>query len=164
MNRFAAIGLLIAAAAAGAIFFLNRGSQIRIEGVMKKVRMQKLYEQSTLLVFDFRFSNPANYPFVVAEVTSECTLADGSELEGELVTDADAKPIFAFHALTLGAKYNESLIRKSRVPPKTTEDRMIAMVYKSEPGPLEKRTGCVLRIHDVDGAVSTIAETPGAAR
>ena len=116
---------MIAAAAAGAIFYFNRGSQIRIEGSMKKVRMQKLYENSTLLVFDFRFSNPANFPFVVAEVTSECTLADGRKLEGELVTDADAKPIFAFHALTLGDKYNESLIRKSRVAPKTTEDRMI---------------------------------------
>lgn len=164
MNKFAAIGLLIAAAAAGAIFYFNRGSQIRIEGSMKKVRMQKLYENSTLLVFDFRFSNPANFPFVVAEVTSECTLADGRKLEGELVTDADAKPIFAFHALTLGDKYNESLIRKSRVAPKTTEDRMIAMVYQTEPGPLETRTGCVLRIRDVDGAVSTIAETPGARR
>ncbi|MCC6295024.1 MAG: hypothetical protein IT164_20395 [Bryobacterales bacterium] len=164
MNKFAAIGLLIAAAAAGAIFYFNRGSQIRIEGSMKKVRMQKLYENSTLLVFDFRFSNPANFPFVVAEVTSECTLADGRKLEGELVTDADAKPIFAFHALTLGDKYNESLIRKSRVAPKTTEDRMIAMVYRTEPEPLEKRSGCVLRIRDVDGAVSTIAETPGARR
>lgn len=158
MAKYAGLGLLLIAALIGAVFFLNRGSQIRIEGAIKKVRMQKLYEKSTLLVFDFRFSNPADFPFVVSEVTSTCTLKDGTELAGELVTDADVKPIFEFHALTLGAKYNESLIRKSRVAPKTVEDRMIAMTYPVDPEVLESRTGCVLLVKDVDGAVSTIVE------
>jgi len=158
MLRYAGVGLLLICALIGAVFYFNRGSQIRIEGSIKKVRAQKLYDKSTLLVFDFRFSNPADYPFVVSEVTSTCTLKDGTELAGELVTDADAKPIFEFHALTLGAKYNESLVRKSRVAPKTTEDRMIAMTYAAEPEDLEARTGCVLHVKDVDGAVSTIVE------
>src|SRR5690349_24262302 len=103
---------------------------------MKKVRLQKLDDKSTLLVFDFRFSNPADYPFVVADVTSTCTLKDGKEVPGELVTDVDVKTLFDYHALTLGAKYNESLVRKSRVAPKTTEDRMIAMTYAVEPDAL----------------------------
>jgi len=160
MNKFAGIGLLIIAVLVGIVFVTNRGSQIRIEGSIKKVRSQKLDDKSTMLVFDFRFSNPADYPFIVAEVTSTCTLKDGKELEGEVVTDADAKPIFEYHALTLGAKFNESLIRKSRVNPKTTEDRMIAVTYPVEPETLAARTGCVLLIKDVDGAVSTIRETP----
>jgi hypothetical protein len=158
MVKYVGIGLLLIATLIGSLFLLNRGSQIRIEGTMKKVRLQKLYEKSTLLVFDFRFSNPADFPFIVSEVTSTCTLQDGSEVAGELVTDADAKPIFEFHALTLGAKYNESLVRRSRVAPKTTEDRMIAMTYLVEPEALEKRKGCVLQVKDVDGAVSKIVE------
>ncbi|MBN8731127.1 MAG: hypothetical protein J0L64_11330 [Acidobacteria bacterium] len=159
MVKYAGLGLLLIVALISAVFFANRGSQIRIEGTIKKVRMQKLYDKSTLLVFDFRFSNPADFPFVVSEVTSICTLKDDKEVEGDLVTDADAKPIFEYHALTLGAKYNESLIRKSRVAPKTVEDRMIAMTYPVDPEVLDARTGCVLRVKDVDGAVSTIVET-----
>lgn len=158
MVKYVGLGLLLIVALISAVFFVNRGSQIRIEGTIKKVRMQKLYEKSTLLVFDFRFSNPADFPFVVSEVTSTCTLNDGKELTGELVTDADAKPIFEYHALTLGAKYNESLIRRSRVAPKTVEDRMIAMTYPVDPEVLDARTGCVLQVKDVDGAVSTIVE------
>ena len=158
MAKYVGLGLLLIAALIGAVFFLNRGSQIRIEGTIKKVRMQKLYDKSTLLVFDFRFSNPADFPFVVSEVTSTCTLRDGKEIIGELVTDADAKPIFEYHALTLGAKYNESLIRKSRVAPKTVEDRMIAMTYPVDPEVLDTRTGCVLHVKDIDGALSTIVE------
>ncbi len=160
MNKFVGLGLLIIAVLVGIVFVSNRGSQIRIEGAIKKVRSQKLDDKSTLLVFDFRFSNPADFPFVVAEVTSTCTLKDGKELAGEVVTDADAKPIFEYHALTLGAKFNESLIRKSRVAPKTTEDRMIAVTYPVEPEALAARTGCVLLVKDVDGAVGTIRETP----
>ncbi|MEP7367160.1 MAG: hypothetical protein ABI972_28195 [Acidobacteriota bacterium] len=159
MNKYVGLGLLIVAVLLAIVFVKNRGSQIRIEGTMKKVRMQKLDDKSTLLVFDFRFSNPADYPFIVADVTSTCTLKDASEITGELVTDADAKPLFDYHALTLGAKYNESLIRKSRVAPKTIEDRMIAMTYAVEPEVLANRTGCVLSVKDVDGAVSTIRET-----
>ena len=162
MNKFVGLGLLIVAVLVGIVFLKNRGSQIRIEGTMKKVRAQKLDDKSTLLVFDFRFSNPADYPFVVADVNSTCTLKDGNELTGQLVTDVDAKTLFEYHALTLGAKFNESLIRKSRVAPKTTEDRMIAMTYPVEPEVLANRTGCALNIKDVDGAVSTIRETPAA--
>ena len=158
MSKFVGLGLLIIGSLLAIVFLSNRGSQIRIEGTIKKVRAQKLDDNSTMLVFDFRFSNPADYPFVVADVTSICTLKDGKELPGEAVTDADAKPIFEYHALTLGAKFNESLIRKSRVAPKTIEDRMIAMTYPVEPEVLAARTGCVLSIKDVDGAVSTITE------
>ena len=162
MNKFVGIGLLIIAALLGIVFMSNRGSQIRIDGSMKKVRMQKLGDKSTMMVFDLRFSNPADYPFIVADVTSTCTDKDGKEITGELVTDADAKPIFDYYALTLGAKYNESLVRKSRVNPKTTEDRMIAMTYPVDPEVLTARKGCVLNVKDVDGAVSTIRETPAA--
>lgn len=160
MNKFVGLGLLIIAALVGFVFFTNRGSQIRIEGTMKKVRLQQLAENNTLAVFDFRFSNPADYPFVVADVTSTCTLKGGREIAGELVTDADVKPLFEYHALTLGAKFNESLIRKSRVAPKTLEDRMIAMTYPVSADTLAGRTGCVLHVKDVDGAVSDIRETP----
>lgn len=162
MNKFAGLGLIIIAVLVGLVFLKNRGSQIRIEGTMKKVRAQELDAKSTLLVFDFRFSNPADYPFVVSDVTSTCTLQDGKELAGELVTDTDVKTLFEYHALTLGAKFNESLIRKSRVAPKTMEDRMIAMTYPVEAAVLAKRKGCKLFIKDVDGAVSTIAETAAA--
>lgn len=160
MNKFVGLGLLIIAVLLGLVFVTNRGSQIRIEGTMEKVRLQQLAENSTLAVFDFRFSNPADYPFVVSDVTSTCTLKSGTEITGELVTDADVKPLFEYHALTLGAKFNESLIRKSRVAPKTIEDRMIAMTYPTSADTLATRMGCVLHIKDVDGAVSDILESP----
>ena len=158
MNRFVVIGLAVVAAVVGIAYFTNRGSQIRVEGKVQKTRLQKLDENSTLAAFDFRFTNPANYPFVVRRVTAICTAADGKPLTGETVSEDDARRIFEHYRANLGEKYNESLVLRDRIPPHATQDRMIAATFSVEPHVLEKRTGCLLRIDDVDGAYSEVRE------
>lgn len=158
MNRFVLIGLGVVAAAIAVIYTTNRGSQIRVEGKVQKTRIQKLADNSTLAAFDFRFTNPAKYPFVVRRVTVTCTGADGKPIAGENVSEDDAKRIFEYYRASLGEKYNESLVLRNRIPPGATQDRMIAATFAVEPEVLEKRTGCLLRVDDVDGAYSEIRE------
>lgn len=158
MNRWVLVGLAAVAALAGAIFWSNRGAQIRIEGTVLKTRMQKLADNHTMLAFDFRFTNPADYPFVVRDVTVRCTMPDGETLAGETVSDDDARRVFEFYKLNLGEKFNESLVIKNKVPPKATEDRMIAATFAAGPERLAARTGCRIRVDDVDGAYSEIRE------
>lgn len=139
------------------LFWVQRGAHLELKGRIQKVRTLALPDSSTVVVIDFRFVNTANYPFVVRRVDVLLDGADGRTLEGSVVSEADAESLFRYYPL-LGQKYNPSLVVRTRIAARQSLDRMIAARFELREEDVERRKGLRVRVEDVDGAVSEIAE------
>ena len=151
------IGLGIVAIGIAGMFYMQRGSHVELKGSVLKVRTAALDEDSSVAVIDFRFVNPSNYPFVVRTVDVTMEEKNGNVVKSEPVSEADAKQLFQAIPL-LGQKFNDSLLMRDKIPAKQAEDRMIAARFSMPAEKLEQRKGFRIRIEDVDGPVSELAE------
>jgi len=152
-----AIGLAVIVVAVGAILYIQRGAHIELRGAVLKVRTLPLDEHSSLAVVDFRFANPADYPFVVRSCIIEVQDAAGKTVEGASVPETDVRRIFEYYPV-LGQKFNDTLVLKDKIPAHDSQDRMIAARFEIPESELESRKRLLVRIEDVDGPVSEIAE------
>lgn len=151
------IGIVCIAIAVGAIFYMQRGAHVDVHGRFLKVRTAPLDENNSFVVVDFRVENPSDYGFKVRTVTVLLDDAAGNETEGQTASDSAAKQ--ALEGIpALGAKYNDSLIMNDTVPPRQTWDRMIAARFEMPEAKLEARKRFRVKIEEVDGKISEIAE------
>ena len=151
------IGLVVIAVAVAAVLYLQRGAHIEVTGRFLKVRTAPLDEHSAVAVIDFRLTNPADYPFVVGDVTVVLENAAGGQSNGSTVSGGDTERLFAGVPL-LGQKYNSTLIARDRIAPHETQDRMVAARFETPEPELDKRKRLIVRIDEVDGAVSELSE------
>jgi hypothetical protein len=150
-------GLVVVLIVVGVILFMQRGSHIELKGAILKVRTLALDERSSIAVIDFRFANPSNYPFVVRTVDVSVTGAAGEDHPGSAVSEVDANRLFQYYPV-LGQKFNDSLLTRDKIAARTTQDRMIAVRFEIPVAQLEARKNLKIRIEDVDGPVSELAE------
>jgi hypothetical protein len=151
----AGLGLLIIGAIVGGGLFASRGAHLELEGKIAKARTAALSPTRSVIVLDFRATNPSDYPFIVKTVEVEVTLADGSKQVGQFVPEVDAKTLFP--ALpALGDKLAVSIATKEKIAKKETVERMAAATFQVPEADLAARKDVVLRLHDVDGPVSEI--------
>src|SRR6267142_2342181 len=75
------IGFVVLSLLAGAMLWINKGSHVILEGAIQKVRTQDV-EGATVVVVDFRATNPSDYIFSVIQVD---LIIDG--FEGQVVSD-----------------------------------------------------------------------------
>ena len=120
------------------VLWANRGAHVVLEGSIQKVRVQAMDSKSCVVVADFRFVNPSDYPFVVRTVEISMVDADGNRLQGSTVGEVDARRLFEYYKM-LGPKYNESLIIDDRVEPKESLDRMVVRAVRG-PGYYRRAT------------------------
>jgi len=153
-----AIGLAVILVAIGAVLYMQRGAHIELKGSVLKVRTLALDENASLAVVDFRFANPADYPFVVRACTVLFEDAAGKSVEGFSVPEIDIRRIFEYYPV-LGKKYLDTLVMKDKIPGHQSQDRMIAARFDVPLAQLEARKRLLVRVEDVDGPVSEIAET-----
>ena len=151
------LALLVVAAVIAAVFFVQRGSHLELQGKVLKVRTAPLDENSSVAVVDFRFQNLADFDFEVLKVTVTMEDSSGVKIDGTTVSEVDAGRLFQAIPL-LGQKYNPSLIVRNSIPPHATEDRMIAARFEVPEEKLEKRKQLTLRIEPYKGEVSEIKE------
>jgi len=152
---FGLLGVAIVAAIWGGGLFASRGTHVQLKGNIQKVRIQSVEENTTAVVVDFRYTNPADYAFVVRDVTVEITTAEGEVVTGRTVADIDAERFLAAYP-DLGGKFNQSLITREKILPGQSDDRMIAASFELPVAVVEKRKGIRVRIEDVDRPVSFI--------
>src|SRR5881628_2982803 len=150
-------GLLVVAVGVGGMLYMQRGAHIDLKGSILKVRTQAMDENSSVAVVDFRFVNPANYPFVVRQVDVSIVDNNGTTLEGAAVSEPDARRLFQYYPL-LGQKYNDSLMMRDKIPARQSMDRMIAARFEVPQSTLEGRRKLTVRIADVDGPVAELQE------
>ena len=152
-----AAGLVAVVAMVFGILYMQRGAHIRLEGHIQKVRTAAMDDYSSVAVVDFRFANPADYPFVVRRVDVSIVDADGNQYDGATVSEVDAKRLFEFYK-PLGQKFNDSLLMNDRISPRTTEDRMVAARFAVPERILQGRRSLSIRIEEVDGPVANLAQ------
>jgi hypothetical protein len=149
------VGLVVIAIGVAAVLYVQRGAHIDVHGQILKVRTAPLDEHSSVAVIDFRVTNPADYPFEVRDVTVELQDYSGKTLDGMTVSGTDMGRLFAGVPL-LGQNYNAPLVIHDRIAPHQTQDRMVATRLEVPDSELDRRKGLVIRIDEVDGAVSQI--------
>jgi hypothetical protein len=154
---FVLLGVALAGAGVAWVFYAQRGAHLVLQGSVSKVRTVATDENSSVAIVDFRFVNVADYLWMVRKVDVSVTDAQGYTVPGSTVSEVDAARLFEYFPL-LGQKYNDSLIARTRLEPHRTLDRMIAAKFEIPEAQLQARKGLRIRIEDVDGAVSEIAE------
>jgi len=151
------VGLLVVAAGVGSVLYMLRGEHIDLKGSVLKVRTQAMDEKSSVAIIDFRFVNPADYPFVVKEVIVSIEDKDGKTWEGQPVSELDARRLFEYYP-QLGQKFNESLMMRDKIMGRQSMDRMIATRFEVPEATVESRKKLTIRIVDVDGPVAELRE------
>ncbi len=145
-----AIGLAIMALAVVGIVFMQRGDKIELPGKILKVRTAALDEDSSIVVLDFRITNPSDVLLEVRTVTVELEDAAGKSYLGQATSEMDTGALFAALPL-LGQKFNKTLTMRERIGAHASQDRMIAARFQAPLSMLEARKRFVLRIEEVDG-------------
>ena len=154
---FVLVGVVLVGAAVAWVFYAQRGAHLVLQGSVSKVRTVATDENSSVAIVDFRFVNVADYLWMVRKVDVSVTDAQGFTVPGSTVSEVDAARLFEYFPL-LGQKFNDSLVARTRLEPHRTMDRMIAAKFEIPEAQLQARKGLRIRIEDVDGAVSEIAE------
>lgn len=150
------VGLLIVAALIKGGLFLSRDSHVELVGTIQKVRTGKLDDQRSVVVTDFRVTNPSAYPFQIKDLELDLT-SGGKVISGRFIPETDTKNLF-LGVPELGEKYNPSFRMKEQVGKKATVDRMLAFVVDAPLSVLESRTNLIVRMREVDGPVSELVE------
>jgi len=152
-----AIGIGVIAIAVCGVLFMQRGARIGLAGSVLKVRTAPLDENSTIAVVDFRFANPGNVQFWVRTVSLVMEDKDGSQYEGKVISETDAKRLFEALPL-LGEKFNETLVLRDKIPGHTSQDRMVAARFEAPEARINSRKRFIVRIEEVDGNISELSE------
>jgi hypothetical protein len=154
---FLLVGLAAASTMVGVLLYWNRGAHIELKGSIQKVRTLATDPASAVVFVDFRFVNPADYPFVVRKVEVTMEDSSGNLIEGTSVADVDAKRLFQYYP-AIGPKYNPSLLMNDKIAPRLSLDRMVAAQFMLAEEKVQARKALRIRIEDVDGAVSEMVE------
>ncbi|MEO8657759.1 MAG: hypothetical protein ABI693_04775 [Bryobacteraceae bacterium] len=154
---FVGVGLVVAAIGVGFLLVGTRKAHLTLDGKIQKVRIQATDDNSAVVILDYRLTNPSNVQFVVKQVDVLFKDNDGSELEGTVAADVDAKRVLEYYT-ALGPKYNKSLVVKDTVAPNQTGDWMTMVSFPLPEARLSARKNLILRITDLDGAVIEIPE------
>lgn len=151
------IGIACIAIAVAAVFYMQRGAHIDVKGSVLKVRTAPLDDNSSFVTIDFRAANPADYPFMVRKVVVVLEDKSGRQTEGQTATAEESARVLQGIPL-LGPKYNDVLVERDKIAPHSTLDRMVVAKMDVPDAQLQARKRFIVRLEEVDGAVSELAE------
>ena len=154
---FLGCGLVVIAILISVMFMTTKSNHVDLTGEILKVRDYPLDESSTLVVTDFRVTNPSDIPFVVGGVTVTLDTLDKRTIQGTLISKPELDKIFKYLKL-LGPKYNDALSLQDRVAPHQTVDRTAGAKFELPESQVEGRRTVHIRVDEVDGNVAQIAE------
>ena len=158
---FLVLGLAVVGALIFTVFTTTEGAHLRLEGKILKVRVLPLGGDASLVVLDFRATNPSNVPFVANSVTRHLDPATGDAVDGRTASKVNIENIFKYEKL-LGPKYNAVLSLQDRIAPHQTADLMAGARFELPEAAIDSRKMIRLRLEDVDGAAAELSEAPAA--
>ena len=155
---FLAAGLAVVGGLIFTMLTATQGAHLRLEGKILKVRVLALPGgAASIVVADFRVTNPSNVPFVVNSVALHLEPATGDAADGAVISKNDVENIFRYEKL-LGPKYNDTLSLQDRIPPHKVADLMMGARFEVPESAVNSRKSIRLRIEDVDGVAAEITE------
>ena len=155
---FLAIGLAVVAAAIGLTLVGTKGSHLELNGEILKVRTFQMNPNATIVVVDFRVTNPSDVQFVVKNVEVQLLSTTGDPVIGASISKPDVENVFKYEKL-LGPKYNDVLSIRDKIAPHQKMDRMVGARFELSEAAVEARKAIRLRIQDMDGAIAELTET-----
>jgi hypothetical protein len=154
---FLAVGLVVVGIAVSAIWTGTKSAHLEVTGKILKVRSIALEGGTSLVVIDFRITNPSAIPFEVREVSLSMERFKEDPLNGTEVARPDVDTMFQAQPL-IGPKYNDVLAPPDVIPPGKTIDRMAEASFDVPEDAVEFRKAVILHIEDINGAGFDIAE------
>jgi hypothetical protein len=155
---FLVAGLAVVGGLIFTMLTATQGAHLRLEGKILKVRVLALPgSAASIVIVDFRVTNPSNVPFVVNSVILHLEPATGDAADGTTISKNDIENIFRYQKL-LGPKYNDTLSLQDRVAPHKIADLMAGARFELPEAAVNSRKSIRLRIEDVDGTTADITE------
>lgn len=145
-----AVGVALIALAVAGIMVMQRGSAIQFQARILKARTAPLDENSTVAVLDIRLSNPSDLVLEVMQVRLEMEDAKGTRVYGDVIGASDTKRVFEA-VPSLGQQFLETLSMKQRIPPRSTNDYMVAARFGAPVAEVDQRARFVLHLDESDG-------------
>ena len=159
VNKQFLVFLGVGLAVVGAVIFFTlagtKGAHLVLEGHVLKVRTMPADENSTVVIVDFRVTNPSDVPFVVQNAEIQVDTTAGDTLTGVGVSKVDMDRYFQYNKL-IGPKYNDMLSIPDKIMPHQTIDRMVAARVDLPEPQLNARKALRVRITEIDGLVQDI--------
>ncbi len=156
---FLLAGLAAVSALLYFMFAVTTGAHLRLEGKILKVRVLALPgNKASLVMVDFRATNPSDVPLVVGDVKIRLQPAQGDAVDGQAIARADIATVFQYEKL-LGPKYNDVLAARDRIGPHQAGDHMAGARFEMPDAEVNARRNLTVQIEDVDGTVAELTET-----
>ncbi|MGD1096124.1 MAG: hypothetical protein ABSB35_29540 [Bryobacteraceae bacterium] len=155
---FLAAGLGVVAIGIAVLLLSTKSAHLELKGQILKVRVLALSPTASIVVVDFRATNPSDIPFVVRTAGLLLDPIKGEAVDGAGISKPDVENVFKYEKL-VGPKYNDVLSIKDKIPPHQTVDRMIGARFEMSEVELEGRKDFRVHIEDLDGAVAEIVES-----
>jgi LEA14-like dessication related protein len=154
---FLVVGLVMVGLGVAAIWSGTKKQHLDLTGKVIKVRSVAVDDKSTLVVVDFRVTNPSAIPLVLREVSLKMERYKEDPLDGLKVSKSDVDTMFQIFP-RIGVKYSDVLAQGETITPGKTIDRMAEATFETTEPVVEYRKAMVLHFEDVDGAGFDIAE------
>ena len=154
---FLLVGLAVVGVAVAVLLFSTKGAHLDLQGEILKVRVLALNPNASLVMADFRVTNPSDLNFIVKNVTMWLDPLSGVPLEGTPISKHDMDNVFTYQKL-LGPKYNDVLSIKDRIGPRQTVDRMTGVRFELPESGIDFRKDIRLHFEEMDGTVVDLAE------
>ena len=154
---FMLIGLAIVAAGLGFLYLGTKGNHLELTGTILKVRVMPLSDVASLVIVDFRVSNPSDVPWVMKGATLTLDPASGATLDGMTVSKSDIENVFKYNPI-LGPKFNDVLGIKDRIAPHQRMDRMVGARFEIPESQAEDRKAVHIHFEEIDGVTADLTE------
>lgn len=154
---FLLIGLAVIGILISSVLFSTKSAHLELKGQILKVRVLALSDKASLVVVDFRVTNPSAVPFVVRSVDMKLERQSGEAVDGTPISKPDVENVFKYEKL-LGPKYNDVLGIRDKITPHQTVDRMAGARFELPESDIDARRALRLRIEDVDGTVAELVK------
>jgi hypothetical protein len=155
---FLAAGLGVVAIGIAVLLFSTKSAHLELTGQILKVRVLALSPEASIVVIDFRATNPSDIPFVVRTAGMLLDPLAGAAVDGSGISKPDVENVFKYEKL-VGPKYNDVLSIKDKIAPHQTVDRMIGARFEMSEASIEGRKDLRVHIEDLDGAVAELVES-----
>ena len=167
---FLAVGLVAVGVFVASVWNGTKGNHLDLTGKIIRVRTTALPD-STLVVVDFRVTNPSDVPLVIREVSLKLDQSkpgakpDAKQdlLTGTEVSRSDVDTMFD-SLPALGPKYSDVLAPGETIAPGKTIDRMAEASFEVPKSVADSRKQVILHVEDVDGAGFDIPEKQDTAK
>jgi hypothetical protein len=151
------IGLAVVGAGIGMVLIGTKGNHLELTGSILKVRVLPLSQVASLVIVDFRVTDPSDVPFVMKGASLTLDPASGETLDGMTVSKSDIENVFKYNPI-LGPKFNDVLGIRDRIAPHQRLDRMMGARFEIPESQAEDRKAVHLHIEEIDGVTADFTE------